>query len=63
MKRVTKADCCCSMGEAWGPRCELCPPKYSPLYQELCLESGFTVDGQGKIYFKVCKLEFIQFYK
>ncbi|KAB0800679.1 hypothetical protein PPYR_06418 [Photinus pyralis] len=45
MNRVTKADCCCSMGEAWGPRCEMCPPKYSPQYQELCLDSGFTVDG------------------
>ncbi|CAH1374115.1 unnamed protein product [Tenebrio molitor] len=46
MKHVTKADCCCSMGEAWGPQCELCPSKYTPQYQELCLDSGFTVDGQ-----------------
>ncbi|XP_017775669.1 PREDICTED: fibrillin-2-like [Nicrophorus vespilloides] len=46
MRRVTKADCCCSMGEAWGSNCEICPSKYSPQYQELCLESGFTVDGQ-----------------
>lgn len=37
------------MGEAWGPNCELCPSKYSPQYQELCLESGFTVDGQGNL--------------
>lgn len=46
-KKVTKADCCCTMGEAWGPNCEICPSKYSPQYQDLCLESGFTVDGQG----------------
>lgn len=48
-KKVTKADCCCTMGEAWGPRCELCPSKYSPQYQDLCLESGITVDGQGNL--------------
>lgn len=47
LKHVTKADCCCSMGEAWGQQCELCPSKYSPQYQELCLDSGFTVDGKG----------------
>lgn len=47
LKHVTQADCCCSMGEAWGPHCELCPSKYSPQYQELCLDSGFTVDGKG----------------
>ncbi|GJQ88324.1 hypothetical protein Trydic_g3801 [Trypoxylus dichotomus] len=44
--KATKADCCCSMGEAWGPRCEICPSKYSPQYQELCMESGITFDGQ-----------------
>lgn len=37
------------MGEAWGPRCETCPSKYSPQYQELCMESGITIDGQGKL--------------
>lgn len=51
LKHATKADCCCSMGQAWGPRCELCPFKHSPQYQELCLDSGFKVDGQGKMYF------------
>lgn len=47
LKHSTKAECCCSMGQAWGPRCERCPYKYSPEYQELCLDSGFTSDGQG----------------
>ncbi|CAH0559244.1 unnamed protein product [Brassicogethes aeneus] len=46
LKQVTKADCCCSMGEAWGQSCEHCPPKFSPQYQELCLESGFLVTGE-----------------
>lgn len=47
LKHSTKAECCCSMGQAWGPRCEHCPHKYSPEYQKLCLDSGFTSDGQG----------------
>ncbi|KAJ8963502.1 hypothetical protein NQ314_005581 [Rhamnusium bicolor] len=46
LKKSTKADCCCSMGEAWGPQCELCPTRFSPQYQELCLDSGFLIDGQ-----------------
>lgn len=39
------------MGQAWGQRCERCPYKYSPEYQKLCLDSGFTSDGQGIIEF------------
>lgn len=58
LKHVTKADCCCSMGEAWGPQCEHCPSKYSPQYQELCLDSGFTIDGQGKGDEKLTKSSF-----
>lgn len=48
---VTKADCCCSMGTAWGPQCEICPKKGTKEYDELCLESGFSIDGQGNIPF------------
>lgn len=33
---VTKAGCCCSVGRAWGPTCELCPSHDSKEYQELC---------------------------
>lgn len=51
LKLSTMADCCCSMGEAWGPQCELCPSRYTPQYQELCLDSGFLVDGKGALYF------------
>ncbi|XP_072384771.1 fibrillin-1-like [Diabrotica undecimpunctata] len=46
LKLSTMADCCCSMGEAWGPHCDLCPSRYTPQYQELCLDSGFLVDGK-----------------
>lgn len=46
LKTVTKADCCCTMGSAWGPRCEICPTKDTDNYNELCLEKGFSVNGQ-----------------
>ncbi|XP_066993764.2 fibrillin-2 [Anabrus simplex] len=42
---VTKADCCCTMGQAWGPRCEPCPSRNSEDYTNLCLELGYSVDG------------------
>jgi TB domain. len=47
---VTKADCCCTMGAAWGPHCEVCPSPSSDDYQDLCLESGYSVDGNGKYF-------------
>ena len=33
---VTKATCCCSVGKAWGPKCELCPLFGSDEYKQLC---------------------------
>ena len=33
---VTKATCCCTIGKAWGPQCELCPPEGSEEYKFLC---------------------------
>lgn len=33
---VTRATCCCSVGKAWGSRCELCPPPGSEEYKQLC---------------------------
>lgn len=33
---VTKATCCCSMGKAWGSRCESCPPVNTEEYKTLC---------------------------
>ncbi|XP_054288254.1 fibrillin-2-like [Macrosteles quadrilineatus] len=42
---VTKADCCCTMGAAWGPLCELCPSPGSEEYQQLCLDTGYSIDG------------------
>ncbi|XP_043193529.1 fibrillin-2-like isoform X1 [Amphibalanus amphitrite] len=43
--QVTKADCCCTMGAAWGPECERCPARYSRPYEQLCLEAGYSIDG------------------
>lgn len=48
LMQVTKADCCCTMGAAWGPMCEHCPRKGTEEYEELCLEVGYSVDGHGK---------------
>ncbi|XP_040269935.1 fibrillin-1 [Bufo bufo] len=28
--------CCCSIGAAWGPDCEECPPKATPEFEILC---------------------------
>lgn len=33
---VTKATCCCSVGKAWGGRCELCPSADSEEFKQLC---------------------------
>ncbi|KDR06815.1 Fibrillin-1 [Zootermopsis nevadensis] len=33
---VTKATCCCTIGKAWGPRCELHPQEGSEEYEFLC---------------------------
>lgn len=46
LRTVTKADCCCTMGAAWGPHCEICPSRDSDNYNELCLDKGFSVNGQ-----------------
>ncbi|XP_064619862.1 fibrillin-2-like isoform X2 [Lineus longissimus] len=43
----TKAMCCCSMGQAWGPGCEQCPRRGTAVYKTLCMHGpGFTPDGQ-----------------
>jgi len=49
LAQTTKADCCCTIGAAWGPRCERCPQPDSAAHKELCLESGYSVDGSGKL--------------
>lgn len=46
--KVSRQDCCCTMGEAWGPHCELCPERNTDAYTEMCQGSGMTVDGNGK---------------
>ncbi|KAG9337036.1 hypothetical protein JZ751_029895, partial [Albula glossodonta] len=33
---VSKASCCCSLGQAWGTPCEACPPLNSSAYKILC---------------------------
>lgn len=43
---VTKADCCCTMGAAWGDECEICPTRGTLAFEKLCMETGFGVYGQ-----------------
>ena len=39
---VSRSTCCCSVGKAWGPQCELCPEIDSEEYKALCpAGSGF----------------------
>lgn len=33
---VSKATCCCSVGKAWGTKCELCPGVDTEEYKTLC---------------------------
>ncbi|KFM70042.1 Fibrillin-2, partial [Stegodyphus mimosarum] len=47
VRGMTKADCCCGMGVAWGPRCELCPPRGSKEYNDLC-PNGDGFDKEGR---------------
>lgn len=47
MVGVFQTECCCSMGAAWGPGCERCPPISSMNYTELCPDVGFNIDGNG----------------
>lgn len=43
---VTKSTCCCSIGKAWGPLCEVCPERDSEEYKLLCPGGeGFTPDS------------------
>ncbi len=56
--KVTKAECCCAMGAAWGAAehaestfgmsntCEICPGRKTDDFDKLCLESGFGPEGQ-----------------
>lgn len=33
---VSKATCCCSVGKAWGSKCESCPGPNTEEYKTLC---------------------------
>ena len=39
---VSRSTCCCAVGKAWGPQCELCPAPDTEEYKTLCpAGSGF----------------------
>ncbi|KAM6956613.1 latent-transforming growth factor beta-binding protein 1 [Aplochiton taeniatus] len=42
--QLSKQLCCCSVGKAWGPRCDKCPPPGTGKFQEICPGGmGYTV--------------------
>uniref|UniRef100_A0A3P9PYX7 Latent transforming growth factor beta binding protein 1 n=1 Tax=Poecilia reticulata TaxID=8081 RepID=A0A3P9PYX7_POERE len=42
--QLSKQLCCCSVGKAWGPRCDKCPPPGTALFKEICPGGmGYTV--------------------
>uniref|UniRef100_A0A672FJ44 Latent-transforming growth factor beta-binding protein 1 n=1 Tax=Salarias fasciatus TaxID=181472 RepID=A0A672FJ44_SALFA len=41
---LSKQLCCCSVGKAWGPRCDKCPPPGTATFKEICPGGmGYTV--------------------
>ena len=39
---ISRSTCCCSVGKAWGPQCELCPAPDTDEFKALCpAGSGF----------------------
>ncbi|KAI5643950.1 calcium-binding EGF domain-containing protein [Phthorimaea operculella] len=42
---LTKVQCCCTIGLAWGPECELCPAPGSPDRLELCSPKNIHPEG------------------
>ncbi|KAM6916343.1 latent-transforming growth factor beta-binding protein 1 [Xenentodon cancila] len=42
--QLSKQLCCCSVGKAWGPRCDKCPPPGTDKFKEICPGGmGYTV--------------------
>ncbi|XP_054455660.1 latent-transforming growth factor beta-binding protein 1 isoform X2 [Anoplopoma fimbria] len=42
--QLSKQLCCCSVGKAWGPRCDKCPPQGTVRFKEICPGGmGYTV--------------------
>ncbi|XP_047207241.1 latent-transforming growth factor beta-binding protein 1 isoform X5 [Girardinichthys multiradiatus] len=42
--QLSKQLCCCSVGKAWGPRCDKCPPPGTARFKEICPGGmGYTI--------------------
>lgn len=48
-KQISRAECCCTMGAAWGSKCEFCPLESTQEYLQLCPSTGISFDGHGNI--------------
>ncbi|XP_048583421.1 fibrillin-1 isoform X2 [Nematostella vectensis] len=47
MMQVSKRDCCCTAGKAWGISCELCPAKDTRAHNELCSDAVELGNGMN----------------
>ncbi|XP_077313974.1 latent-transforming growth factor beta-binding protein 3 isoform X5 [Lithobates pipiens] len=57
--RMTQQLCCCSVGKAWGPHCEVCPAEGTASFTEICpagkgyhifsTHHTFMIQGQSDI--------------
>ena len=45
-KELGRPECCCTVGRAWGPRCQECPGRGTLEYQALCQGAGLGPDGR-----------------
>ncbi|XP_046861328.1 fibrillin-2-like isoform X2 [Xenia sp. Carnegie-2017] len=50
---VTKSDCCCTAGIAWGSQCTICPRKNTVEHRRLCVPFQKTMD-ECKMIFGLC---------
>ncbi|XP_061914967.1 latent-transforming growth factor beta-binding protein 1 isoform X7 [Entelurus aequoreus] len=42
--QLSKQLCCCSVGKAWGPHCDKCPPPGTAMFKDICPGGmGYTV--------------------
>lgn len=46
---MTRATCCCSVGTAWGPLCEVCPPPSSDEHNILCAGGNGFRPNEGTV--------------
>ncbi|KAM9332077.1 latent-transforming growth factor beta-binding protein 3 isoform 2-T2 [Pholidichthys leucotaenia] len=44
---VTYSECCCHVGQGWGPECNTCPPRHTAMFIRLC-EMHVDTESDGE---------------